>query len=84
MSPDDAVIGAPFSDAAAVRCSAHAHGAAPPVVLQAHVRFQNRYKNTHTHTHHNWLLLIFPPSAEMKMTICNEELHQPQMEGSSN
>lgn len=46
MSPDDAVIGAPFSDAAAVRRSTQAHGAAPPVVLQARVRFQNRYKNT--------------------------------------
>lgn len=45
VSPDDAVVGAPLSDAAAVRGPAHAHRAAPPVVLQADVRFQDRCKN---------------------------------------
>lgn len=50
VSPDDAVVGAPLSDAAAVRRPRHAHGAAPPVVLRTDVRLQHRCE-THTRTH---------------------------------
>lgn len=50
VSPDDAVVRAPLSDAAAVRRPSHAHGAAPPVVLWTCIRLQHCCK-THIHTH---------------------------------
>lgn len=50
VSPDDAVVRAPLSDAAAVRRTRHAHGAAAPVVLGTCVSLQ-RCCRTHTYTH---------------------------------
>lgn len=79
VSPDDAVVRAPLSEAAAVRRPRHAHGAAPPVVLWTQLRL-HRCSNTHMKTWHH-ILSHCDAAAEIHMIIyITDALHNNYMQ----